>query len=396
MVERVGSPSGGPLVNTTKLRASSFSKNGRPVEKNEENTGLSRQNEERFLRYQMQAAAKHILPNHRVGICLRHQIQKFGDVDLYKHRSTQRAFYGGLMVCGNGWVCPVCAAKIAERRRAELDNGFKIHLEDGGYCTMLTLTFSHSAKDKLKDLLDGLSEATQVFARDSRYKRFRSEIGLIGNIRAFEVTHGVNGWHPHIHMLLMHTVEIESWEWHDVEDTLYRLWSAALARQGMTASRAHGLKMDDAEEASYYIGKWGDVMKKRWGTDSEMTKANTKRGREGSMTPFDFLRAVAEDGDLGYVELFQEYAKAIKGKTQLRWSPGLKDRFRIEDKTDEEVATEKIEEADWLGSLGWQDWRYIVRNNLRLRLLEQIEQDGFEDAIHNLGIRKSPSSLSEE
>ncbi len=336
----------------------------------------------------MQAAAKYVLPNNRVGICLRHQIQKYGDVDVYKHLKTQKAFYGGLMVCGSVWVCPVCAAKISERRRSELKKVFRGHIDLGGECTMLTLTFSHSNRDKLKDLLSSLSGAMQAFAKTEKFHFIRKEIGLIGSIRAFEITYGSNGWHPHIHLLLLHDNEIEPWERHDLEDRFYRMWSAACEENNLSCSREHGLKMDDAKEASTYIGKWGDLMDKQWGTDSEMTKANIKRGRIGSLTPFDFLRVIAEDGDLEYADRFKEYALAVKGKHQLHWSRGLKQRFAVEEKTDEQIATEKVEQADWLGALDWKDWRYIVQNKLRVRLLEQIEQDGFEDALTNLGLRK--------
>ncbi|MNW44034.1 Replication protein [compost metagenome] len=389
-----------PLVITTKLRPPTYEIMGDKVEKNRDNKVFSLENEtqpinDRFIRYQMQSVAKHILPNNRVGICLRHQIERYGGVDLYKHRSTQKAFYGGLMVCGSVWVCPVCASKISERRRGELKTAFKGHLASGGYCTMVTLTFSHSVKDKLADLLLSLSKATQHFSRGKRYDNFRKEIGLIGSIRAFEITYGVNGWHPHIHLLLMHDKEIEGWDWVDMEDKLYNMWEGACAKNGLGTSREHGLKMHDAAEASTYIGKWGDLMDKRWGTDSEMTKANIKKGRSGSLTPFDFLRLVVEDGDLEYEEKFREYAAAVKGKSQLRWSRGLKDKFLIEDKTDEEVATEKVEEADLLGVLDWQDWRYIVRNELRVKLLQEVEQHGYEMALHKIGIKKLSTTSAE-
>ncbi|AJE54161.1 protein rep [Paenibacillus polymyxa] len=382
-----------PLVNTTKLRSPCFEQFGVPDEKTGENTVLSRKNgesnlDDRFLRYQMQSAAKYILPKFRVGICLRHLITPNGGVDLFKHRQTQRAFYGGLMVCGSVWVCPVCASKISERRRQELKTAFKAHLDAGGYCTMVTLTFSHTARDKLDDLLQALSKAMLLFRRGKRYNNFRKEIGLVGSIRAFEITYGANGWHPHIHLLLMHDVEIQSWDWATMEDKLYSMWSGACAKNGLDTSREHGLKMHDAAEASQYIGKWGDLMDKRWGTDSEMTKANIKKGRGGSMTPFDFLRVIVEDGDLEYEGKYEEYAKATKGKQQLVWSPGLKDRYLIEDKTDEEVATEKVEEADLLGTLDWQDWRYILRNDLRFKLLKEIEEHGYETGLLNIGINK--------
>lgn len=389
-----------PLVITTKLRPPCFEKNIRPVEKNEEKRVFSPENEQppmddRFLRYQMQSAAKYILPRNRVGICLRHQIEKYGGVDLFKHRKTQKAFYGGLMVCGSVWVCPVCASKISERRRAELKTAFKAHLDAGGHCTMVTLTFSHSAKDKLDDLLLALGKSMQAFSRGKRHDNFRKEIGLIGKIRAFEITYGQNGWHPHIHLLLMHSREIDPWDWVDMEDRLYEMWSGACAKNGLGTSREHGLKMHDAAEASTYIGKWGDLMDKRWGTDSEMTKANIKKGREGSMTPFDFLRAIIQDGDLEYEDKFREYASAVKGKQQLVWSPGLKDRYLIEEKSDEEVATEKVEEADLLGVLDWQDWKFILQNDLRFKLLQEVEENGYETALYNIGIRNKKSSPNE-
>jgi hypothetical protein len=345
--------------------------------------------ENRLIRYQMQSAAKHILPRHRVGICLRHQIDAYGDVDLYQHRKTHKAFYGGLMVCGSVWVCPVCAAKISERRRAELKKAFRQHLETGGHCTMVTLTFSHSKSDKLDDLLFALSKSMSKFITGKRYHNFRRDIDLVGSIRAFEITYGQNGWHPHIHLLLMHNNEIAPYERYDYQDWLYSMWSGACAKYGLDTSKAHGLKLDDAQEASTYIGKWGDLMDKPWGTDSEMTKANIKKGRIGSMTPFDMLRAVVEDGDLEYEYKFREYASAVKGRSQLFWSRGLKARFDLEDKTDEEIAVEKIEEADLLGRLDYKEWRYILKNNLRVKLLDLIEEQGYDNAYKILHIKKA-------
>lgn len=384
--------SGGALVITTKLRPPQKEEKRDNVaympEKSHESDENDQISDARILRYQMQSVAKALLRKHRVGICLRHQIEKYGSVDLYKHRQSGKVHYGGLMTCGNVWVCPVCAAKVSERRRKELKTAFDAHLAAGGHCTMLTLTFAHTARDKLYDLLNALGGATQAFRRGKRFDAFRAEIGLIGSIRAFEITYGVNGWHPHIHLLLMHDTAIDPWDWMDIKEQLYDMWRTACARHGLSCSREHGLMMTDAREASTYIGKWGDEMDKPWGTDSEMTKANIKKGREGSMTPFDFLRSVIEDGDLGvYGKQFCEYAAAVKGKHQLGWSPGLKARYLIEEKTDEQIAAEKLEPSDWLGDLAWKEWRYVLANELRYQLQKTIEDYGYEEALIRLGIR---------
>lgn len=364
------------------------------------NTGIGRriENEQRFLRYQMQAVSKHILPENRVGICLRNKIQKCGDVDVFKHQHTQNVFYSGLMVCGSVWECPVCASKISERRRKELNIASDGYFKGGGNQSMLTLTCSHSRFDKLGDLLQVLGKAVLKFRSGRRYDNLRKELDIEASIRAFEITYGVNGWHPHIHILIFHKYEIEDWEREGFENEFYELWSDACEKYGLKTSREYGLKLDDAMQANQYIGKWGDIVEKSWGIDSEMTKSNIKRGRKESLTPFDFLRRVVKDGDLGYAVQFQEYAKAMKGKTQLYWSRGLKQRFKIKEKTDEEIAKAKEEPADLLGKLNWKDWRYIIENDYRAKLLDYVEQYGYREALEkiglSIGLEKEKSSVS--
>lgn len=351
----------------------------------------------RLLRYQMQAVARHMLPNNRIKICLRYQREKYGTVDIFKHRKTQKAFYGGLMVCGNSWICPVCASKISERRKQELRKAFDQHISAGGHCTMLTMTFSHSRSDKLEDSLAALSSALIHLGKDGGYQRLRKELGVIGSVRAFEVTYGdANGFHPHIHSLQFHNVSIDPWERMEYQERFYNYWERACEKAGLQTSWEHGLRLDDAEEADQYIGKWGETIKSKWGIDNEMTKTNTKQGRAGSLTPFDFLRLVVEDGDLKYTDKFIEYSHAMKGKTQLKWSKGLKGMFDVEDKTDQQIAEEKEEPADRLGGLEWKQWKYILEHEYRVKLLELIEEHGYDDALKKLGIKKESAASNSE
>jgi hypothetical protein len=337
----------------------------------------------------MQSAARHLIPKNRIKICLRFQQEKYGMVDVFKHRSTQKAFYGGLMVCGQVWVCPVCAAKISERRRSELKRVFDAHLSAGGQCTMFTLTFSHAKTDRLNDLLISLAKAMNSFRSGKRYNNLRQDMGLIGSVRAMEITYGQNGWHPHIHLLNFHSRRLEPWDYKEIEDRIFDMWEGATAKQGLSINRKYGVKVDNADQAEYYIGKWGDLVRKTpsWDVDSEMTKAHTKKGRQDGLTPFDFLRAVVEDGDVTYQDQFREYVDAVKGKTQLYWSRGLKQMFEIDDKSDEEVVNEKIEEADLLGGLSHTDWRYILHNGYRGKLLDLIEEHGFDQTLEMIGLK---------
>lgn len=58
---------------------------------------------------------------------LRAPIPGYGlaDIDLCKGHTHGKAFYQGLMACGGVWTCPVCAAKVSERRRQELKEAIR-------------------------------------------------------------------------------------------------------------------------------------------------------------------------------------------------------------------------------------------------------------------------------
>src|SRR4051794_16390042 len=71
----------------------------------------------RQVRWQLQREARALLPDERVAFCMR-RIQAT-TVDVLYSPQHKSAHYGGLMVCGSVWVCPLCAAKISEHRRVE-------------------------------------------------------------------------------------------------------------------------------------------------------------------------------------------------------------------------------------------------------------------------------------
>ncbi|MOA54613.1 hypothetical protein D3C78_1782650 [compost metagenome] len=87
----------------------------------------------------------------------------------------------------------------------------------------------------------------------------------------------------------------------------------------------------------------------------------------------------------------------MHGKSQLYWSRGLKDRYKIQDKTDEEVATEKEEPADRLGGIDWRDWRKIIHPvDRRVQLLQLVEKCGWEEAIQKIGIKKMIAAANDD
>lgn len=328
----------------------------------------------RLNRFMLQSAARSILPKqNRTRTCLRNRRATDNGVEVWRALDFTGAHYGNLMVCGSVWNCPVCAAKISERRRGELKQAIQAHGTNNGDVALVTLTFPHTRHDDLSDLLRRLSKALKLFKGNRAALKLRRFVGMQGNIRALEVTHGQeNGWHPHIHEIWF----IEpghDLEWLRVE--LLRQWQRACRKAGLSLpSESHGVDVRPGHEAAWYVAKFGSEDDSKWDMTHELTKANTKKGRNGRSSPFDLLRRVAIQADKQAVALFNEYVTCFKGQRQLVWSRGLKKWFSIGESTDDDIAVEMREDAELLGSLTLHDWRKVLHSEARGLVLERARE----------------------
>lgn len=347
----------------------------------------------RAERYALQSVSRKALPEERVMICLRNRIPnkaegRYEDIKVWRHTKTGKSFLSGLAVCGSVWTCPVCAAKISERRKIELKHAFDIFKSQDGKIAMLTLTFSHNKFNRLDDILKKFGQATTKFMSGKAYNNIRLEMGLIGRVRASECTYGDNGFHPHTHIALFYKNDIDL---EVIKKKMYDLWKKACDKFELVTSEKYGLDLQNADKAEEYFTKHGN-----WSTEQEMTKWHIKKGKKDSLTPFDFLRLYMETENDKYLRLFKEFAKAYKGKRQLQWSQGLKKMFILEEKTDEEVAKEKTEDADLLGLIDYFDWKHIIKYELRSKLLDNIEKFGYDIGLKITLATKKESSGHED
>jgi hypothetical protein len=342
----------------------------------------------RAERFAMQEVARSILPTSRTAKCLRIRAQG-QQAQVWRSREFGTTSYGGLQTCGSVWACPVCAAKIAERRRAEVLAAMTAHKAVGGCVNMLTLTTPHQRGDDLADLLTKQAEAVKAFWADKTVRRVLADMGTVGQIRALEVTNGRrsatnNGWHPHFHVLMFGGVGVDlayfsPAQMQDWAGRLYERWAAKCQAAGLgMPSREHGLKLHDGSQAAAYAAKWG--------LEHEMTKGHTKKAKHGSETPFDLLRAfLADPDDKQAAALFREFAEVFKGKRQLHWSKGLKARFAIEETTDEELVERLEEDAELLGLLTIDQWRDVLAAKGRAVVLCCAASGGWPAVCDYLG-----------
>ena len=149
--------------------------------------------------YWLQSLARELLPDHRVCICCRHLSHNANEVKIVYRHHRRKASFKGLARCASVWVCPVCGSVISEKRKSELKKASAAWKHS---IIMVSYTIRHKRTDKLEDLLRGLEAAFRNFLSGSYGEDFRREYGVIGSVRALEVTHGKNGWHPHIHQMV--------------------------------------------------------------------------------------------------------------------------------------------------------------------------------------------------
>jgi len=271
------------------------------------------------------------------------------------HKSTAhgRAFYSGLQVCASVWACPVCAAKISERRRSELVSAIDSARMLGLQVQLLTLTVPHGLGDDVRLVLDGILSAWRKSTTSRAGKALRKQIGVRGTVRALEVTHGNNGFHPHLHVLLFLD---QGYPPSAVQREFSLLWRDACAKAGLPVpSFEHGCRVDDGSHAARYASKWG--------LESEMTKSHMKKAKTGGKSPWDLLRDVLakRDGHEKSAALFRVYAEVFKGRRQLYWSNGLRDLLDVgKEISDEEVAAIQEDNAQVLAELTVEQWRAIL------------------------------------
>lgn len=284
------------------------------------------------------------------------------------------AHYSGLVTCGSVWACPVCASRIQERRRPEVQQAIDWAKGQGYLVVMVTFTFPHKSWQSLGDLLARQADAFTRLRKGRPWDTMKAVRGFKGLIRSLEVTHGANGWHPHTHELWFLKGSAEG-----LQSLLAGLWVKACVRAGLVDSSdeklveafmQHSVDVKEDVDSGDYLAKQDDS--RRWGFAEELSKATSKAGRAKGVHPHHFL-VRKESGDRAH---YIEYVQAMKGRRQLFWSHGLKAQVGVDEVTDEVLADESQEVAEVLGFLTPEDWGVVRGNDARAEILD-IAEDGY-------------------
>jgi len=249
-----------------------------------------------------------------------------GKVEI--QRSGEVSRLGGVMACESVWLCPVCSQRIAFERCEMI----KKASQSGFNMLLITATLQHNKGDALEVLLNALKEALRKLKQGKWWKGFRERFGVEAYVSSYEITYGSNGWHPHSHILIFVSKDVEV---NDFWKRLKEKYVKVVEKIGHYASLYHGLDVEKADEnAGEYLTKWS--------LGSELTGQFSKNGK--GLTFWDLVESERKD-------LVLEYSNATYGLKSLTWSHGAKEKLGVSDfeveKPDDWVTVASVSDALW-------------------------------------------------
>lgn len=314
--------------------------------------------------------------------------------------------YQGLAHCGSVWECPCCMMVIKAGRAEEIRHVVECHGRER--CVLVSLTLRHGAGDNLEHLRTQLADAWRGMTRGKAWTRFKSRYGVSGTIRALELTHGeANGWHPHLHVLLLLDEAPPAAELVEFEGKI-RWECEAVTWLGDRWATMVGRHVDEQDKGRERYGKHvptmlrgcvvtpcnrGDYLSKLGLelSDPGNKKARSNKGR----TPLQIAADYEETGSTRDGWLWRFYCQAMKGARQLTWSRGLKRCFDIVDRTDQEVAQDEepsTPDEVVIGKLSADEWAAVRSGSVEgtcgtyyvIRCAERHGAPGLRKAVRRL------------
>lgn len=316
----------------------------------------------------------------KCGVCRR----ELAGVELKLGR-TGVATFTGVVLCGSVWACPACSYVICRRRADELRNVLTRHAAIGGGDCLLTLTTPHDLGDALKPMRQQTARAWRFVCSGAPWKRVRARYG-IHFVRGAEITHGPNGWHPHLHVVLLTRRHLTDDQQRDLEAFFWRRWSRAITKPHKETGKVYRAPLEGIGAKITRLGREDYIAK--LGLGDEVASAVTKSAHPGHRTGFQILYDVwrVRGANLRDVDLWVEYITELQGAKQLTWSAGIRKRYALPDQTDLELVEQELPDGPTVYAFSNQLWADVVAPHVerRIRLKQCAERYPLEEAADRI------------
>jgi len=231
-----------------------------------------------------------------------------------------------------------------------------------------SLTVRHHARQPLSVVWGGVAKGWKRVTTGRAWNESRHSFGIEGYARVQEVTYGANGWHPHVHALFIGAgLETEA----DIDRffvPMWKRWAAGAKSVGLDAplpkgSEWHRVNGDlSGTDLGEYLSKGYDAAA-AIGMEMTQTQSKVAQGVHKTRPTWELMQG-AIDGEVRPLNLWWEWERASKGRRQIAWSKGCRERFglHLDEQTDDEVAAEVVgTEADVIVHITRQGWSDLVR-----------------------------------
>lgn len=353
--------------------------------------------EQSIDKFTLQAAARELTDSNALRSCLRVPVPNAQSVDVMKTAKGERTYYRNLCTCKLVWLCPVCAARISNNRTnaliellSETEDTPAVDVEDFHvtrrdlkyHVAMMTFTVGHKAHTPLQKTMEIVKSAYHNLWSGRKAQKFMDAYDILGTVRAFEITHGdTNGWHPHIHTLLISERKFNAQKRLDILSMLSGRWVDSVEDVGGYATIDRGLDVTVGEESLIkYVSYAGQKIAKTTIDKSPimevgLTPAKTAHveGRTLWQLLADYVRGDVRSGELWTVAQGQ-----LIGTKQLLPSNSVKALMRDPDALDDQNAgILTVDDQDiCLAKLSLDEWRLVHRWGLRGQLLQVAKREG--------------------
>lgn len=303
----------------------------------------------------------------------------------------------------------MCAERILTERAKEVSTAVGAHGHKR--VVMATFTLRHARGHSLYALRRLLTDSYSAMKAGRAGRLMRKTARWVGDIRGAEMTHGKNGWHPHLHTLWflggkaeplkLERLLSEAWtsavrrtfkriaslifrcvfadeekpvSWRSaravfgarfVKDERTNLRRAALGfyREWRTLGNfdelvspdeQHGVKVTRCDEqAARYISKFG----------LEVSAVTSKTANQYHRTTWQ-IAADAADGDMTARALWAEHSRVMIGARQMTWSRGLRKILGLlPERSDEELSRDlPTEDERSIGRVNNDAWDEQARS----------------------------------
>jgi hypothetical protein len=286
------------------------------------------------------------------------------------------AGFAGLQHCGSVWSDPVCSSSILTHRALDIGAVLGQAVAEGFTLGFGTLTMRHHRSQPLKALWDAAGKAWGRATAGKQWVTVQDRHGVVGWVRVWEVTDGRNGWHVHVHFVVVLAAGATAADFDSVAGGMFDRWSRGLVGAGQEAPRLVGQEWHivGGDEASGQLAEYlfklveqGDVraaQARSLGLELAHTQPGRARAELATRPVWALVQEVAESGDADALDRWHEWERGSKGRRQVGWSKGLRARFQpatVEATDDEIVDQEHGSSADDVAVITRDGWARLVQ-----------------------------------